>query len=307
MKNKKLLTVTVGTSAYNEEQNILNLLKSIISQKENTIKIVEIIVISDGSKDRTVEIARSFKDRRINVIDSRQRLGQPSRIGQLLKMFKGDVFVLIDSDMVAKDTMTIERLASKFGKNKKIGLVCGETLPIKGKTFIEKAINNYRYARAYLEKKGIYSFGKTAYCAHAFLAYSKEFANSLEIPRRIINPDAYSYFKCITSDFIQMYERKAVALYRSPQIIRDHIHQSSRHLAGGIQLCDYFGKEVVDKGFYIPTKINLKILIYQLVKNPFGYIFLKMLNIYCGLRGRTLYRKLDIRWTTIKSSKMSIL
>ena len=48
MKNKKLLNISVGAAAYNEEQNIVNMLKSVVSQKEKTVKIVEIIVISEA-------------------------------------------------------------------------------------------------------------------------------------------------------------------------------------------------------------------------------------------------------------------
>src|SRR3989304_6841543 len=100
---KKRLTVTIGTAAFNEENNIKIMLESVVGQKEKNIIIKEIIVLSDGSTDRTVEIAESFKDKRIRVVDSRKRLGQPSRIAQLLKMFKSDALVLIDSDMILSD------------------------------------------------------------------------------------------------------------------------------------------------------------------------------------------------------------
>ncbi|EKD64426.1 MAG: glycosyl transferase family protein [uncultured bacterium] len=304
MKNKKL-TVSVGTSAYNEEQNIANMLRSVISQKEKTIKIAEIIVISDGSKDNTVALAKSVKDNRIKIIDDGRRMGKAARVGELLKRFSGDVLVVLDSDMIMKGKKTIENMVKKFIEDRKTALVCGNAQPIPARSFLESAINNYIYARNYFYKQ--FNFGNTAYSAHGFLAYSKAFAQTLTIPSGVLNDDAYSYFMCMSKGYKHYFAKNAVVMYRSPSSIKDHIHQSIRHLAGGDQLCEYFGKEVVDMGFYVPKEINLRLLIYQSVKNPLGYAFVKLLNFYCKLRSKALYRKLDIRWATIKSSKMSIL
>lgn len=300
MKNKNRLTISIGTSAYNEEQNILNLLKSLSSQKEDAIKIIEIIVISDGSTDDTVRIAKTVKDKRIKVIDYGKRLGQPSRIGQLLKMFKGDVLVLIDSDMITKDVKTFKNVTKKFIEDEETALVCGETEPLPARTFLESAINNYISSRRSLTNE--FNFGSTAYCAHAFLAYSKKFAKTLSIPKNILNPDAYSYFMCKSKGYQAIFAKDAVALYRSPQSIKDHLNQATRHIIGGLQLKKYFGEELVDAGFAIPKPILTRLMLCQLKKNPVGYIVLKILNFYCkylSIRNKNF----DPKWTTIKSSK----
>jgi len=301
----KKISVSIGTSAYNEENNIKHMLLSVIAQKENLFKIKEIIVVSDGSKDSTVKIVKSIKDKRIKVIDDGKRLGQPARINQLFKLFKSDVLVLIDSDMIMKYKDTLEKLTEKFVYDKTTALVCGETEPLPARTFLESAINNYRYARKSLEKE--FCFGSTAYCAHAFLAFSKKYARSLQLPKGILNGDAFSYFTSVSRGLTHYFATDAITLYRSPSSIRDHINQSTRHLAGGIQLYDYFGKEFIDAGFAVPQKIRLKLLFYQLRQNPIGYIFLKIINLYCGYKSRKASKSLNIRWTTIISSKMSIL
>jgi len=53
---KKLITVSIGIPAYNEEANIGKLLSSLIKQKEAGFIIKEIIVVSDQSTDKTDEI-----------------------------------------------------------------------------------------------------------------------------------------------------------------------------------------------------------------------------------------------------------
>ena len=54
------MDISVGIMAFNEEKNIGRLLKAILSQKLNQIKITEIIVVSDGSTDKTDEIVKNF-------------------------------------------------------------------------------------------------------------------------------------------------------------------------------------------------------------------------------------------------------
>lgn len=299
MKQKKLI-ISVGTSAYNEEQNIVNMLKSVVSQKEKTIEIVEIIVISDGSIDKTVSLAKSIKDKRIKVLDDGKRMGQPFRIGQLLKIFNGDVFVLIDSDMFMKDKMVIEKMVSRFHSGEKLSLVCGHARPLRARTFIESVRNNYIYARASLENE--YSFGNTAYGAHAFLAYSRKFGKSLVIPKEVLNSDAFSFFTCKAKGYKTYFAKDAVALYRSPSSIKDYINQSTRHIAGGIQLHKYFGRTLVDSLFNVPKPILIKLMLYQLKKNPLKYFVSKVLNSYSVYLSR-IDKNLDSKWKTIESSK----
>lgn len=301
--NKKLV-VSIGTCAFNEENNIRNMLESVINQKENNISIIEIIVVSDGSTDKTVEKAKSINDSRIKVIDNKKRVGKASCVNELFKIFKGNVLVVVDSDMVLKSKSTIEKMVKKFTEDKSTALTCGSSQPFPSRNFLESAINNYIYVRNSLEDQ--FSFGETAYAAHGFLAYSKTFAKTLIIPRGILNDDAYSYFMCLSKGLTYYYAKDAVVLYRSPSSIKDFISQSARHLAGGIQLHNYFGKEFIDRGFYVPAKIKIKLLLYQLKKNPIGYIFLKLLNLYCAILSKSLSKNFDIKWKTIDSSKNTV-
>ena len=303
MKQKKLI-VSVGTSAFNEEHNIKNMLESVISQREKTIKTKEIIVISDGSTDKTVKIAKSIKDKRISVIDDKRRMGLPMRINQMLKIFSSDVLVIVDSDMIMKNKDAVENITKKFIEDKETAFVCGNTEPLPARTFLESAINNYIYARNSLENE--FSIGSTAYGAHAFIAFSKKFGKFLSIPKNILNPDAYSYFMCKSKGYKTVFVKDAVAFYRSPQSIRDHINQATRHIIGGLQLYKYFGKEVVDRGFTVPKPVLTKLMFLQLKKNPVGYIVLKLLNFNCQYLSKK-NNNFDPKWTTIKSSKKLLI
>lgn len=299
MKSNHTITVTVGTSAYNEESNIQMMLTSVCSQREETIRIEKIIVISDGSTDGTVQAAKSVRDNRIMIVDDEKRLGQPSRIGQLLSMFSTDVFVLVDADMVLKDTQVIESIVGSIRKNKQVGLVTGEAEAVPARTFIEKAVNNFLYARRMIFPE----FRNTAYAAHAFLAYSKTFGKVLRLPQHALNSDAFSYFSCIKQGFNVAHASNAIALYRSPQSVKDVLNQSVRHIKGGQQLNEFFDSALVRKEFHVPLGTQIKIMLWQFSHDPLGYGALKMIQMHSAIRSKWSKKNLEVKWQAITSSK----
>lgn len=295
------IPISIATSAYNEERNIKQMLESVCRQQGASFTIKEILVISDGSIDKTVMMAKSVKNNNIKIFNDEQRKGKPARIAELLEKFTGDYLVLLDADLVVNDSDVIEKLMAKFFSDRKLGLVAAHLHPLPPKTFIEAAINNYRYAREALEKE--YSFNNSVYGAHGCLVYSRKFGKSLKMPSDIINDDTYSYFSCIAQGYKFAHVKDAIILYRSPQTIKDYISQATRHLAGALQNQKRFGESVVIKWRKVPLTVNIKLILYQLLKNPAGYITLKLITLYCIYKSRRLAGKITTQWQHITSSK----
>lgn len=299
--NKQKIKISVATTAYNEEVNIGRMLKSVCNQVEKNTVIIEILVISDGSSDGTVKAAKDVGNKRIRILDDGRRMGQPARIGQILRIFRGDYLILLDSDMILGGKLVVEKMAAEFLKNKEVVFIGAHARPIKAKTLLEQGINNYRYAREILKKE--FSFNNSAYGAHACLGYSKKFARSLKIPNDVMNVDSYSYFSCLASGFKFVHIKDAVVWYRSPQTVEDQIKQASRHLAGRGQLYKYLDKDLIDRGFFVPKNILLKLMLIQLFKNPLAYVFLKMVNLYSMYKAKKKGKVYSNQWGVIKSSK----
>src|SRR6185437_12418364 len=102
MHNMKKQTVTIALSAYNEESNIKNFLLSLLVQKEEGFLLKNIIVISDGSTDSTVKIAKSVKSKKIQIIDSKIRMGKSVRLNAIYRMLDTDILVQSDADIILK-------------------------------------------------------------------------------------------------------------------------------------------------------------------------------------------------------------
>ena len=89
--------ISIIIPAYNEENKIKDTLESIKDIKE----IDEIIVVDDGSSDKTSEVAKSVKSDKINVITQSQNRGKGYALNNGLKeaMKKADIIGFLDGDL----------------------------------------------------------------------------------------------------------------------------------------------------------------------------------------------------------------
>lgn len=87
--------VTVVIPAYNEEATIGDVLSSTTEVMDDLGVPYEIIVVNDGSKDRTGLIASNYK---AMVISYEQNRGKGYALKKALQYAQGDIIVTIDSD-----------------------------------------------------------------------------------------------------------------------------------------------------------------------------------------------------------------
>jgi len=90
-------TLTAIVPAYNEENTIEASLNSLIKQKY----ISEIIIINDGSTDKTLDIINQFEniDSRIIVLSSLQNKGKGNSLNSARAMVTSDYVVIHDADL----------------------------------------------------------------------------------------------------------------------------------------------------------------------------------------------------------------
>jgi len=98
--------VTVLMTTYNCGEYISQAIKSVLNQ---TYKNFELLIIDDGSTDKTQEIVKGFKDDRIRYIN-RDHYGRSASLNFGLKNASNDVIALMDAD----DISDIERLEKQL-------------------------------------------------------------------------------------------------------------------------------------------------------------------------------------------------
>ena len=116
-------SVSLVISAYDEEEVIARKLENALLL-DYPRELLEIVVASDGSKDRTEEITRRFADRGVVLYAFRPNRGKNLVLNDVLPLLKGDVVVFTDANgMYQKDA--IRHLVRPFA-DPRVGSVCGE-------------------------------------------------------------------------------------------------------------------------------------------------------------------------------------
>ena len=90
--------VSIGMPVFNCEKTLNIAVQSILNQ---TYSNWELILIDDGSEDKTLEIANSFQDSRIKVIADGRNQQLPIRLNQAIALSRGKYFARMDGDDVS--------------------------------------------------------------------------------------------------------------------------------------------------------------------------------------------------------------
>ncbi|MFO7796116.1 MAG: glycosyltransferase family 2 protein [Promethearchaeati archaeon] len=89
--NSTFLSIVIPL--YNEENSIANVIRNIPYRKSQ-----EIIVVNDGSTDKSVMNAKKLNDKNVRIIHHPQNLGYGAALLTGIKLAKGDIIVTLDSD-----------------------------------------------------------------------------------------------------------------------------------------------------------------------------------------------------------------
>lgn len=298
-----MVKISIGIPAYNEEGNISNLLASLLAQKATAYELAEIIVVSDGSTDRTVAEVQTFSDPRIILVDSGEREGKALTQNLILESFKGDLLVLLDADCEPASSDFLDVLISSLPKDKKVGLVSCTSLPVKSHTIVGNLLDfSIRLKNALFDE--INGGDNLYHCHGTCRVLNKEFAQSLRFPR-VPSEDAFSYLECIKLGYTFHFSSIPVMTFKTPTNLRDYLKQSSRFLKGHNNFTAYFAKDLLKKEYNIPLVAYAKAAFKFFFKHPIyfvthliGYTTLFVVSVI-----NAQFVKVSAVWTIATSSK----
>ncbi len=200
-QNTNNLHLVVLIPAYNEEKTIAEVIKSI---PRNCAKKVEVLVVNDGSKDKTVEVALAAGANRVISHNTNKGLGITFRDGidEALRM-GAEIIVNIDADGQF-DTNDIPRLLQPILDKKADMVTCSRfkdatltpkmpRIKIFGNKFFASILNLFlgkHYAdtqcgfRAYSREAALnlVLFGKYTYTQEVFIDLVKKGFRIVEVP-----------------------------------------------------------------------------------------------------------------------------
>jgi dolichol-phosphate mannosyltransferase len=97
-KGDGLINISIVAPAYNEEQVIAKFVDSVTSYMRQTELSWELLIINDGSTDRTGEILSSLPISELRVISHKENLGLGKGLQTGFSHAQGDVVITMDAD-----------------------------------------------------------------------------------------------------------------------------------------------------------------------------------------------------------------
>ncbi len=128
-KRYRQVPVSVVIAARNEESNISARIENLIAQ-EYPRALLEVIVVSDGSTDRTAELARQFGQHGVNVVECSAAVGKAAALNIGVATATHGIVVFADARQRFSPN-AIAELVSAF-HDETVGAVSGELILLSG-------------------------------------------------------------------------------------------------------------------------------------------------------------------------------
>src|SRR5918996_1236058 len=289
--------VTIGIPSYNEEENISNLIKSIIElnksenrsanhdhddshrgdiKDSNTTRnngidstkdfAITEIIISDDSSDRTrsiVEgIAAEYSSLNIKLLHHDIRRGVSAAWNEIFREAKGDVIVLYDAD-IKIDSNTTAYLVDSIRDG--IGLCASNIIPlVQEKSAVSRASVFIAEWLRWVRKNRLSQYTVMGRA----LSISSRIAKKITIPENMIALDLYLQCKVLELGFKVVYNDRALVYFRPPDNMKDFSSQIIRATNGHKQIRHLLTGRCIG----LPLRNRLVAAIKSIVQDPKGVI-----------------------------------
>lgn len=230
-KQSILPKVSIVIAVYNEEKAIRQRIENILAldyPKEN----LELLIISDGSTDSTVEILRKFNAKNINLIERKERSGKASCLNEAVPLCRGDIIVFSDARQKFAAN-AVKQLAAYFSDSK-VGAVSGELhFEDEAKTITGEGVDFYWEYEKFL-RKAESKVDSTTGATGAIYAIRKSLFKPL--PPDILLDDVLIPMNIVLQGYRCVFEPKAIAYDRVVKRGKDEARRKIRTIAGNFQL-----------------------------------------------------------------------
>jgi cellulose synthase/poly-beta-1,6-N-acetylglucosamine synthase-like glycosyltransferase len=222
--------VNILVPAYNEESCIADTLESLV---EACYPNKEIIVVDDGSTDRTVKIAMQYASEGVKVF-SKENGGKFSALNYGLALSDGDLIIIVDADSII-ERRAIKELVKKF-ENPDVVAVCGNIKVLNRNNFLTKCQALEYIFSINIMKRALDTFGSITVVPGALGAFRKgTLTAGGSYDKDTLTEDFDTTLKVLKSGKVVQASSHASAYTEAPETMRDLYKQRMRWYRGNYQ------------------------------------------------------------------------
>jgi biofilm PGA synthesis N-glycosyltransferase PgaC len=232
--NMSTLPCSVCVTAYNEEENIGNLLAALLDQHVHEAVIDEIIVVASACTDNTVPIIHEYmaQDERIRLIEQEHREGKTAAINLFLAEARNDICVLESGDTIPHE-YAVEHLVRMF-KDPRVGMVGAQKVAVDTPDHITGLLSHLRLRMEHELCLEIPRLGE-------MVAFRKVFDY---IPPDVAMDEAFVEAIVVEKGMDVKYAPDAIVYNTGPTTFGDFVRQRRRNHAGHLYLKHKYGYAV---------------------------------------------------------------
>jgi poly-beta-1,6 N-acetyl-D-glucosamine synthase len=278
--------ISIIVPAFNEEQSIAQCVESLLGQSYEDF---EIIVVDDGSSDRTFEIARSYEGPKVKVIHQENK-GKSGALNTGIAAATGGIVLTVDADTRLNQS-ALRNLAERFSERPRLGAVAGNVKVYKANGLLQKLQEAEYTTSVGLTRKGQSMLASVMIVPGPIAAFRKE---TVELVHGF-SSDTFAEDFDITLDVLKAhyaveYEDRAIAYTIAPKSTEDLLKQRRRWYRGMIQVLAKHEGMFFRKKYGVAGVYGIPFMFFDTV-SPIINLFLVIFAVLTGL--------VTGQWTTI--------
>jgi glycosyltransferase involved in cell wall biosynthesis len=286
--------ITIGIPSFNEEQNIINLLRSISMCCLKEFTITEVI-ISDDSLDNTPRLVDSYAKQstlKIILLHHPHRRGVASAWNEIFEQATGDILILYDADVILADNSIYELASSVRGT---VGLCASNPEPVNKTGLVGRAS---MFISRWLRLMRINGLSQYTVMGRA-LSINSDVAKKIKIPSDIIAVDLYLQCRVLEQKLEVIYNDNAVVYFIPPRSILDFSSQVIRGVNGHKQIQSY----VSDFKINLSPSVVFNKTIENITIDPFGALSVLLCYLLIPFYRFQLPEVNSVKWHIARSTK----
>ena len=269
--------VSVIVPAYNEEKVIQKTLESMIETKYPR---KEILFVDDGSKDRTLEIAKQFK--KDVIVLHKENGGKASALNYGLQYAKGEIVVVVDADTIIGRN-SLKEIVKGFEVDEHVAAVAGNIKVRNRVNWITKCQALEYLVGIQVIRRAFDTFGSITVVPGALGAFKKSFVSGTgAYGKETIVEDFDQTIKLLKAGLITQGSIKAVAYTEAPSSLSDFVKQRKRWYRGNIQVLKRHTDALTNTRYGNLQKIALPFLFLSIFITPI-IGFTSFVNVIYGV------------------------
>ena len=286
--------VSVIIPAYNEEMVIKKTIDAVI---EAQYPDKEIIVVDDGSTDRTLQVSKQFKNQ-IKILH-KENGGKASALNYGIVYAKGEIIVIVDADTIIERQSIVE-LVKGYADNEAVGAVAAN-IKIKNRVnWITKCQALEFITGLQIIRRAFDEFGAISIIPGALGSFKKKYVTGTgSYGHETIVEDFDQTIKLLKTGHFTQGSDKAVGYTEAPSSVREFAKQRKRWYRGNIQVLNRHRDALTNTRFGNLQKITLPYAALGMIVSPIIGLVTMGIIVYGFISGDALFQLQAIGLYTI--------